>query len=163
MLSNLNKHAPPKKTLVQQPSPVVVRPEKVVVVIQDRSGSMAFFIKNLDDQLRKRELGNQYIFFANYVQRRDSMHPVDVGGGTNIFPAFEELFKYLKDALPKKVDIVFVSDGEDNNMLGCRKDFATHLGKFQIEFPDIQEHRFFTIGVGSEFPVNLVSNARNTF
>jgi hypothetical protein len=119
------------------------------------------FIGNLDHQLRKRELGDQYIFFASCVQRRDSMNPVDVGVGTEIFPAFQELFEYLKDTLPKKVDIVFISDGEDNSMLRCRTNFATHIDKLQIEYPDIQEHRFFTIGVGSGFPVNLVSNARN--
>ena len=120
---------------------------------------MREFIDDLDDQLMKRKLGNQYIFFASFVARTEDMLPVDVGGMTSIFPAFEELFAYLELTKPKKVDIVFISDGEDNRMDICRKSFSTHIDMFQKDFPEIQEHRFFTIGVGPGFPTDLVSNA----
>ena len=157
MLSNLNKNNPEKKTSAQPPSPVVVRPEKVVVVIQDRSGSMCDFMSCLDAQLMKRQMGNQYIYFASRVERRDDVECVYVGSGTDIFPAFEEMFAYLRATLPKKVDIVFISDGEDNSGLACRANFATHIGKFEDEVPGIEEHRLFTIGVGPNFPSDLVS------
>jgi uncharacterized protein with von Willebrand factor type A (vWA) domain len=115
------------------------------------------FIDDLDNELKKRKLGNQYIFFASYVERREDMQPVHVGRGTTIFPAFEEMFTYLEATMPKKVDIVFISDGEDNNMDRCRTNFATHIDKIRNEFPGIQEHRLFTIGVGPQFPSDLVS------
>jgi uncharacterized protein with von Willebrand factor type A (vWA) domain len=79
-----------------------------------------------------------------------------VTGGTTIFPAFKELFRYIREAVPSKVDVVFISDGEDNDMVKCRKDFAKHLTKFQQEFPYVSEHRLFTIGVGPGFPCDLV-------
>ncbi len=120
---------------------------------------MEGFIRDLDDQLMKRKFGNQYIFFACSVERRDDMRSVYVGQSTHIFPAFEELFHYLEETLPKRVDIVFISDGEDNDMIRCRTEFARHIGKFDIDVPGIQEHRFFTIGVGPRFPTNLVTLA----
>jgi hypothetical protein len=160
LLSNLKPFSSPQKQIsVERSSPVVVREEKIVVVIQDRSGSMEDFISELDDQLMKRKLGNQYIFFACSVERRDDMRSVDVGQTTHIFPAFKEMFYYLEETLPKRVDIVFISDGEDNNMIRCRTEFARHIGKFESDVPGIQEHRFFTIGVGPRFPTNLVGNA----
>ena len=161
LLSNLNNDAPKTKTSKRQSSPVVVRQEKVVVVIQDRSGSMHKFIDDLDNQLKKRKLGNQYIFFACSVARREEMQPasVYVGESTRIFPAFEEMFIYLRATMPKKVDIVFISDGEDNSMRSCRERFSTHIDMLQKEFPEIQEHRLFTIGVGPQFPSDLVSDA----
>ena len=162
MLSKLEKKQAKKKS---PPSPqttkstVIVRQSKVVVVIQDRSPSMRNFIGTLDEQLKRRRLGSQYIFFSSNMARTTDMTPELMTGGTTIFPAFEELFRYIREALPHKVDVVFISDGEDNNMVRCRTDFRTHLGRFRQEFPDVNEHRLFTVGVGPNFPCDLVGLA----
>ena len=147
----------PKAREQPRKTSVVVRRNKLTVVIQDRSGSMSDYIDKLDYELKTRKLGNQYIFFATSVARTADMTPVNVGSGTIIFPAFEEMLSYIKTEMPKKLDIIFISDGEDNGgMDRCRRDFTTHLGKLRAEFPEIEEHRLFTIGVGPSFPCNLV-------
>ena len=117
---------------------------------------MAAYKEELNKQLSKRNIGSQYIYFATKVVRCRDVSQVNVGDNTNIFPAFEEMFSYIKTVMPKKLDIVFISDGADNNMHRCRADFATHLYKLQSEFPEVDEHRLFTIGVGPNFPCDLV-------
>jgi hypothetical protein len=155
MRSQLNAGPEPVKGPTQKPN-VVVRQTKATVVIQDRSPSMRAYQHDLDEQLKRRKLGTQYIFFSDQVTRSKDMTPTYVGGGTNIFPAFVELFSYIRTALPKKLDIVFISDGEDNHMTRCRRNFETHIGKLRQDFPEIEEHRLFTVGVGPNFPCNLV-------
>ena len=156
MRSQLNAGPEPMKGPTPQKPNVVVRQSKATVVIQDRSHSMNEYQYDLDEQLKRRKLGTQYIFFADLVERTKDITPTYVGGGTSIFPAFAELFNYIRTALPKKLDIVFISDGEDNHMSSCRRDFETHIGKLRQEFPEIEEHRLFTVGVGPNFPCNLV-------
>lgn len=139
----------------QQPK-ILVRQSKATVVILDRSYSMSEYKHVLEKQLKERKLGTQYILFADIVARSKDMTPVKVGSGTKIFPAFVELFSYIETTMPKKLDIVFISDGADNYPGRCRRDFETHIDKLRTEFPEIEEHRLFTIGVGPMFPCDLV-------
>jgi len=75
-----------------------------------------------------------------------------VNGGTCIAPAFGLVHKLLKvKGTPKQVDVVFISDGEDSDIVTCKRDLDSMR-------PLPCHCRLFCVGVTAGFPTNLVSD-----
>jgi hypothetical protein len=94
-----------------------------------------------------------FVSFAAYAM--DAASPdglTHVQGGTSIVPAFKLVRELLgKRGTPKQVDIVFISDGEDENMQACQSELD--------RMPPLSCHcRLFCVGVKAQFPTNLVSD-----
>ncbi len=96
-----------------------------------------------------------YHFVAFASNAAESAHINDlrhVGGGTDIVSAFRLVRKLLgTKGIPKQVDVVFISDGEDQNMVNCKAELD--------RMTSLSCHcRLFCVGVKAGFPTNLVSD-----
>jgi hypothetical protein len=113
----------------------VSKHEKLILVVRDQSGSMSQYSKQLDEACDK--IWNEFntldcksivhfIAFGHYgcIGDASSIHLLKhVSGGTCISQAFERSIQVSKKIREQHqisfVDLIFISDGRDNNMEQC--------------------------------------------
>ena len=134
--------------------------KRVVMVIIDYSDSMQFYSQSiyngchsLKEQNVCPETEYYFIGFSNFVKQshdiRDLLH---MRGSTRIAPAFECIHNLLdKYGQPGQIDIVFVSDGQDDCMPKCIASLSS------LPAPPCRS-RLFCVGVRSGFPTTLVTD-----
>ena len=133
---------------------------RVVIVVRDQSGSMDYYNPSIHQGCRDMEetMGGlgipvHFVAFAGYAEESSFIDNLKhVTGATKIAPAF----KLVKDLLaargtPKQLDVVFISDGEDMDMPGCKLDL-------EAMEPLTCRCRLFCVGVTAGFPTNLVTD-----
>jgi len=129
--------------------------DRLVVFIIDQSGSMDpvnATVRSSIAAVAKDGLGVgipvHYIVFDAYAGDSDNLDNLPSrSGSTDIAVAFVHLYKLIaKNGLPRRLDIVFVSDGED---AGAAKKLAMF-----IPLPD--NTGFYSVGVGDKFPFDVV-------
>ena len=133
--------------------------ERCLVIVLDQSGSMGDVIEDIRQGCLALErcAGPQtcvhYIVFDETASAGPSLQAMPFkGGGTSIRSAFRELHALLfTQGTPKKLDVVFVSDGEDHQMEQCKRALA------QMKPPGCPS-RLFSVGVRADFPTTLVTD-----
>ena len=129
--------------------------DRLVVFIIDQSGSMDPVITTVRSSIAavaKDGFGVgipvHYIVFDAYAGDSNNLDNLPSrSGSTDIAVAFVHLYKLIaKNGLPRRLDLVFVSDGED---AGAAKKLAMF-----IPLPD--DTRFYSVGVGDQFPFDVV-------
>lgn len=129
--------------------------DRLVVFVIDHSGSMSGVVAPIRSAIQAASqvligagIAVHYIVFNDASGDSPLLENLPYGGGhTCISSAFVHLNRLIaRNGLPKRLDIVFVSDGEDSIAMTCLPMFDP--------YPD--NTRVFTVGVGQDFPFDVV-------
>ena len=132
---------------------------RVVFVVIDYSDSMRCFTNAIYDACadlkKKNPCANalyHFIGFSHVVRESADISALrGMQGSTCIAPAFKTIHKLLfKHGVPRQVDVLFISDGQDDNMRLC----VGTLSRLQ-NMPC--RSRLFCVGVRAGFPTSLVT------
>lgn len=133
--------------------------DRVVAIVLDQSGSMSDLILDVrrECEALAKTVGPrdvvQYIVFDDVAHAGVCLADLPSrAGSTNIFSGFKKLHCLLKSCgTPRRLDVVFISDGEDQDMDQCKRDLD---GLPAPRCPS----RLFSVGVRSLFPTGLVTD-----
>jgi hypothetical protein len=132
---------------------------RVVIVVIDYSDSMRSFSNSIYDgcaALKKKnpcaDTAYHFIGFSNDIRESSDIYALHgMHGSTCIAPAFKTIHKLLfKHGIPDQIDVLFISDGQDDNMRTC----VESLSRLK-ELPC--KSRLFCVGVRAGFPTALVT------
>lgn len=134
--------------------------EHVTVFVVDQSASMGNFTELVRDacrrmktSLQRSEIFTYFIAFSNEVDHGENLDFLrHINGGTSISAAFDLLAQLVAaNRRLQSIDVVFVSDGEDNDRTKCNE----LLKRMHVR--DLVT-RLFCVGIFKSFPSELVMN-----
>jgi hypothetical protein len=132
---------------------------RVVIVVIDYSNSMKHFTDSIYDacvslknKTQSADILFHFIGFSNSIRESPDISALKyMGGSTCIAPAFQTVHRLLQiHGCPKQVDLLFISDGQDDNMRVCVETLSGMK-------PMPCRSRLFCVGVLSGFPTSLVT------
>lgn len=134
--------------------------EHVTVFVVDQSASMGNYTelvrnacRRIKTSLQRSDIFCYFIAFSNEVDHGESLELLQhINGGTSIGAAFDLLAQLVSaNRSLRSIDVVFVSDGEDNDRTKCNEILK------RMHIRDLIT-RLFCVGIFKSFPSELVMN-----